>query len=79
MDLLKQLRDDLASRELSLESLKEDTKRDFLTDRELLEYKIRLSRIAYSSLMIDIHGNFSIYNVKQDDCDRIINRLRRED
>lgn len=120
LDNLKDLRNQLIGKELSLESLEEDTEKvkdhkwvnrgkdgthgefktkkaadsqrramfangyheelgERLDDRKRRDYYEEISRIAFNQAIIQDNGLFNIYNIKEDDVDRIVNRLRNLD
>lgn len=91
LDKLKDLKNELIGKELSLESLRvepaantvEDDKMhepelayENLDTHSMLTYKTELSRLAYNQAIVQPNGLFNIYNVKEADVDRITNRIR---
>jgi len=74
LDELKDLRNELRSKELSLESLEER-----LDERTRREYQIKISQIAHDQAIVDENNNFSIHLVKESDVDQILRGLRQLD
>lgn len=50
-----------------------------LTNRQIIEYRNELSRITYSQPQIFENGLFHIYNIKANDINNIMSRIRRLD
>lgn len=46
--------------------------------KELETYRNKIAQISFNQPIIQPNGMFTIYNVKQDDVNNIVNRLRRE-
>ena len=74
LDQLKDLRNELRSKELSLESLQER-----LDERTRREYQIQISQIAHNQAILDVGGNFVIHLVKESDVNSILSNLRQLD
>lgn len=81
LDNLKDLKNKVRSKELSLESIKEfeEEMKRYLTDEELYKYRTRISQIAHAQAVVQPTGYFNIYNIKEDDARRTVSLLQKED
>lgn len=84
LDNLKELKNQLIGKELSLESKtvlahNEDNtilKEKYLSNRDIYEARQRLSRAIHDQVIVDTYGNFHVYNVKEADVNHISSILR---
>ena len=74
LDELKNLKNELKSKEFSLESLQEN-----LAEQTRRKYVETLSRISHNQVILNEYGKFNIYLVKESDVDTIISRIRQLD
>jgi len=51
---------------------------EMIDNKDLYEYRNKIARIAFNQPIIQPNGRFTIYNVRQDDVDSIVARLRQE-
>lgn len=49
-----------------------------LPEKDRRNYAIELSRLTHNQAIVQQNGLFQIYNVKEDDCQRILPMLRRQ-
>ena len=76
LDHLKDLKDQVYSRELSLESLTEERRR--LTYEQIRDYAQKIGQIAHSQAIVHENGMFEIYNIKEDEVDFIVYDIQRQ-
>lgn len=94
LDNLKELRNMLVSKDLSLEMLKkaetefpldedyqldESNGRDYLTNSEIYAYKTELSRQLGVQVLVFSNGHFTINNVRESDAVRMLTKLNSID
>ena len=72
LDELKDLKNEVTAKQLSLEGLEEA-----MEERTRRDYAQTLSRTAGTQVILQPNGHFFAYNVKDDDVDRLIAKLRR--
>ena len=72
LDKLKEHRDELVGKELSLESLEEE-----LDERTRREYVTKIAQIAHDQPIVHPNGIFELHNISEQDANFIIPNLRR--
>jgi len=89
LDRLKDLKNELLGKELSLEETIENIANseledipeglDMLTNKQITEYRIKIAQLAHTQPLINAYGKFTISNVRENDADYICRILKAQD
>ena len=86
LDGLKDLKNSLRSKELSLESLAADEEPEELTEvineltnKQIYDYRIKIGQLTHTQPLINQYGRFTISNVPEDDASYICRILKAQD
>ncbi len=89
LDKLKDLKNELLGKELSLEEkiknmvnneLKDIPEGlDMLTNKQITEYRVKIAQLAHTQPLINAYGKFTISNVRENDADYICRILKAQD
>lgn len=81
LDKLKDLKNEIKSKELSLESLRNRMKKanlvENLTDKEIADYRIKIQQLTHHSPIVSRNKNFEIYNIDESEVQSIMNKLKQ--
>ena len=81
LDKLKELKNEVLSKELSLESIQikqpEPRLNELFDHKKLVDCKQKIMQTTRIQPVVDCYGNFSLYNIKEQDVDNIVKKLKQ--
>jgi hypothetical protein len=81
LDKMKELKNEILSKELSLESMKinklEPKLNELFDHKKLVDCKQKIMQATHVQPVVDFYGNFTLYNIKENDVDNLIKKLKQ--